>query len=174
MIKQIYILAFCLISLYSCKNDDSSRILAEDTRWQIKLNETKLLALDKTSNSEITLLQLCCDRCVYGSASDSISVIVHKDSLCAVNKAHILSYPGESLSLLLQDISNRTVCHSFVFKEGAESLIHLPSNGGFLGVSGDDNLIIMDSYGYGDEGRYGIVKGYTFDGEKVCEMTTKK
>lgn len=174
MIKQIYILAFCLISLYSCKNDDSSRILAEDTRWQIKLNETKLLALDKTSNSEITLLQLCCDRCVYGSASDSISVMVHKDSLCDVSKAYILSYNDEPLTLLLQDISNHTVCHSFVYKHGADSLIHLPSNGYFLGVSWDDCLIIMDSYDYNDKGRYGMVQGYTFDGEKVCEMTTKK
>jgi hypothetical protein len=32
----------------------------------------------------------------------------------------------------------------------------------------------MDSYNYNDEGRYGMVQGYTFDGEKVCEMTTKK
>ena len=173
MIKHIYIFALCLLSLCSCRRDDSVRILAEDDRWQIRLDETEFFALDKISGSETQLLKLCSDHCVYGSASDSVSVMVHKDSLCNVSKAHVLSYPDEPLTLLLQDASNHTVCHSFVFKQGADFLIHLPSNGDFLGVSCDDNLIIMDSYGYNDEGRYGIVQGYTFDGEKVCEMTTK-
>ena len=28
-------------------------------------------------------------------------------------------------------------------------------------------------YNYNDNGRYGLVQGYSFDGEKVCEMETK-
>ena len=174
MIKHAHILVMCLLLLYSCRNDACYSILADDEKWQIRLNEMELFAFDKEARKEILLLKLSTDHCVYGAASDSVSTLVHKDSLLAVSKAHILSYPHEPLTLLLQDVSNYTVCHSFVFQLGVDYLIHLPSSGDFLGVSCDDCLIIMDSYNYNDEGRYGMVQGYTFDGEKVCEMTTKK
>lgn len=173
MIKHIYMLAMCLLLLYSCRMDDCYRVLAEDERWQIRLNEMELFAFDKEARKEIPLLKLYIGHCVYGSASDSVYTLVHKDSLFAVSKAHILSYPHEPLILLIQDVSNYTVCHSFVFQLGVDYLIHLPSSGEFLGVSCDDNLIIMDSYNYNDNGRYGLVQGYSFDGEKVCEMETK-
>ena len=92
-------------------NDSSSKVLAESERWQIRIDETELFALDKSSGAETRLMKLCTNSCVYGSASDSTSVIFHKDSLCDVSKAHILSCPDEPLVLLLQDNSNHTVCH---------------------------------------------------------------
>ena len=101
------------------------------------------------------------------------SVMVHKDSVKTITRVHVLSYPDEPLVLLLQDASTTSVCDSYIQKEGSDSLILLPSCGDFLGVSCDDGLIIMDSYFYDDNGRHGIVQGYTFDGEKVCEMKTK-
>lgn len=101
------------------------------------------------------------------------AVMVHKDSVTTITLVHVLSYPDEPLVRLLQDVSNKSVCYSYIEKEGSDSLILLPSCGEFLGVSYDDGLIIMDSYYYDDKGRYGIVQGYTFDGEKVCEMKTK-
>ena len=162
-----------LVLLLFLKNDGYSRVLVEDERWQIRLNEMELFAFDKEARKEISLLKLYAGHCVYGSASDSVSTLVHKDSLFVVSKVHILSYPREPLTLLIQDVSNYTVCHSFVFQLGVDSLIHLPSSGDFLGVSCDDNLIIMDSYNYNEDGRYGLVQGYSFDGEKVCEMETK-
>ena len=104
---------------------------------------------------------------------EEVSVKVHKDSLKTITGVHILSYPGEPLVRLLQDVSNTSVCYSYIEKEGTDSLILLPSCGEFLGVSYDDGLIIMDSYCYDDNGRHGVVQGYTFDGKKVCEMETK-
>lgn len=101
------------------------------------------------------------------------SVMVHKDSVKTITRVHILSYPDEPLVLLLQDASTTSVCYSYIQKEGSDSLILLPSCGDFLGVSYDDGLIIMDSYFYDDNGRHGIVQGYTFGGVKVCEMETK-
>lgn len=101
------------------------------------------------------------------------AVKVHKDSVKTITLVHILSYPDEPLVRLLQDASNKSVCYSYIQKEGSDSLILLPSCGDFLGVSYDDGLIIMDSYYYDDKGRHGIIQGYTFDGEKVCEMKTK-
>lgn len=101
------------------------------------------------------------------------SVMVHKDSVTTITRVHVLSYPDEPLVLLLQDASTTSVCDSYIQKEGSDSLILLPSCGDFLGVSYDDGLIIMDSYYYDDKGRHGVVQGYTFDGEKVCEMKTK-
>lgn len=101
------------------------------------------------------------------------SVMVHKDSVTTITRVHVLSYPDEPLVLLLQDASTTSVCDSYIQKEGSDSLILLPSCGEFLGVSYDDSLIIMDSYYYDDKGRHGVVQGYTFDGEKVCEMKTK-
>ena len=101
------------------------------------------------------------------------SVMVHKDSVTTITRVHVLSYPDEPLVLLLQDASTTSVCDSYIQKEGSDSLILLPSCGDFLGVSCDDGLIIMDSYYYDDKGRHGVVQGYTFDGEKVCEMKTK-
>ena len=101
------------------------------------------------------------------------SVMVHKDSVKTITRVHVLSYPDEPLVLLLQDASTTSVCDSYIQKEGSDSLILLPSCGEFLGVSYDDSLIIMDSYYYDDKGRHGVVQGYTFDGEKVCEMKTK-
>lgn len=105
--------------------------------------------------------------------NEEVSVKVHKDSVTTITSVHVLSYPDEPLVRLLQDVSNRSVCYSYIEKEGSDSLILLPSCGEFLGVSHDDGLIIMDSYFYDDNGRHGIVQGYTFDGEKVCEMKTK-
>ena len=105
--------------------------------------------------------------------NEEVSVKVHKDSLKTITGVHILSYPGEPLVRLLQDVSNTSVCYSYIEKDGADSLILLPSCGEFLGVSYDDGLIIMDSYCYDDNGRHGVVQGYTFDGKKVCEMETK-
>ena len=101
------------------------------------------------------------------------SVMVHKDSVKTITGVYVLSYPDEPLVRLLQDVSNTSVCYSYIEKEGADSLILLPSCGDFLGVSYDDGLIIMDSYYYDDNGRHGVVQGYTFDGKKVCEMKTK-
>ena len=101
------------------------------------------------------------------------SVMVHKDSVMTITRVHVLSYPDEPLVRLLQDVSNTSVCYSYIEKEGSDSLILLPSCGEFLGVSYDDGLIIMDSYYYDDNGRHGVVQGYTFDGDKVCEMKTK-
>ena len=101
------------------------------------------------------------------------SVMVHKDFVKTITRVHVLSYPDEPLVLLLQDASTTAVCYSYIQKEGSDSLILLPSCGDFLGVSCDDGLIIMDSYYYDDKGRHGVVQGYTFDGEKVCEMKTK-
>ena len=101
------------------------------------------------------------------------SVMVHKDSVKTIIRVHVLSYPDEPLVRLLQDVSNTSVCYSYIEKEGTDSLILLPSCGDFLGVSYDDGLIIMDSYYYDDNGRHGVVQGYTFDGKKVCEMETK-
>ena len=101
------------------------------------------------------------------------SVMVHKDSVKTITGVYVLSYPDEPLVRLLQDVSNTSVCYSYIEKEGSDSLILLPSCGDFLGVSYDDGLIIMDSYFYDDNGRHGVVQGYTFDGEKVCEMKTK-
>lgn len=101
------------------------------------------------------------------------SVMVHKDSVTTITRVHVLSYPDEPLVLLLQDASTTSVCDSYIQKEGSDSLILLPSCGEFLGVSYDDSLIIMDSYYYDDKGRHGVIQGYTFDGEKVCEMKTK-
>ena len=101
------------------------------------------------------------------------SVMVHKDSVKTITGVYVLSYPDEPLVRLLQDVSNTSVCYSYIEKEGADSLILLPSCGDFLGVSYDDGLIIMDSYYYDDNGRHGLVQGYTFDGKKVCEMETK-
>ena len=105
--------------------------------------------------------------------NEEVSVKVHKDSLKTITGVHILSYPGEPLVRLLHDVSNTSVCYSYIEKEGSDSLILLPSCGEFLGVSHDDGLIIMDSYYYDDNGRHGVVQGYTFDGDKVCEMETK-
>ena len=101
------------------------------------------------------------------------SIMVHKDSVKTITGVYVLSYPDEPLVRLLQDVSNTSVCYSYIEKEGADSLILLPSCGDFLGVSYDDGLIIMDSYYYDDNGRHGVVQGYTFDGKKVCEMETK-
>ena len=101
------------------------------------------------------------------------SIMVHKDSVKTITGVYVLSYPDEPLVRLLQDVSNTSVCYSYIEKEGADSLILLPSCGDFLGVSYDDGLIIMDSYYYDDNGRHGVVQGYTFDGKKVCEMKTK-
>lgn len=104
---------------------------------------------------------------------EEVSVKVHKDSVKTITGVYVLSYPDEPLVRLLQDASTTSVCYSYIQKEGSDSLILLPSCGEFLGVSHDDGLIIMDSYYYDDNGRHGIVQGYTFDGEKVCEMKTK-
>ena len=98
------------------------------------------------------------------------SVSIPLDSIPTVTKVIILSWPNESLKLLVEGCSD----YRNVQSEGSDSTICLPTNRGLIGISEEDGLLIMQSYDYyEDGGRYNIIEAFDVKGIRVSSMNAK-
>ena len=69
------------------------------------------------------------------------------------------------------DLRNVISC---IWKEGADSLITLPTDAGFIGVSEEEQLLIMQSYEYYRQGgRYNRIEAFDLDGHLLGTMSPK-
>ena len=109
---------------------------------------------------------------------DNVSA-VHKDSLLYIDKVTILWSPGDTLYLALEDCadaSNQNT-HTFIFKEKSDSLIHLPSNSGLMGLTSEEGHLVVQSYEYYfDEigGRYNTIDVYDVNGMLISSTSLKE
>jgi hypothetical protein len=66
--------------------------------------------------------------------------------------------------------------HTFIFNEKSDSLIHLPTNAGLMGLTTEDGYLVMQSYEYHYDvgGRYNVIDVYDFSGGRICSSELKK
>ena len=102
--------------------------------------------------------------------------LVHEEScpipvsnIRTVQKATILSWKDEPLTILIEYCTDYRNVESIIFQEGKTEAIHLPSNRGLLGVSEEDSFLIMQSYEYYEQGgRYNTIEAFDVDGHRVA------
>lgn len=86
----------------------------------------------------------------------------------------ILSCRDEPLVLLIEYCLDYRNVESFIFKEGCDSVILLPTDRGLLGLSEEENLLIMQSYNYYEGGgRYNRFDAFDVDGNRIASMSPK-
>lgn len=77
----------------------------------------------------------------------------------------------EPLCLLLEGKPDLRNVYSRIWHEGRDSLILLPSNAGLIGISDEEELLIMQSYEYYHQGgRYTRIEAYDREGKLVNSM----
>jgi hypothetical protein len=69
------------------------------------------------------------------------------------------------------DMSNPST-HTFIFNEWSDSLIHLFTNAGLLGLTTEDGYLVMQSYEYRYDvgGRNNVIDVYNVSGGRMCSM----
>lgn len=102
------------------------------------------------------------------------SVSIPLDSIPTISKVIILSWNGEPLKLLVEGSSDYRNVLSFIINEDSAQAICLPSNRGYVGITEEEYLLIMQSYAYYREGgRYNIIEVYDDMGNRINSMEAK-
>ena len=102
------------------------------------------------------------------------SVSIPLDSIPTVTKVTILSWVNEPLKLIAEGSSDYRNVESFIINEDSDNAICLPTNRGFIGISEEDGLLIMQSYAYyEDGGRYNVIEAYDDRGNRISSMNAK-
>lgn len=92
-------------------------------------------------------------------------------SINTVQKATILSWEDDTLTILIEYCTDYRNVESIIFKEGKAEAIHLPTNRGLLGVTEEEGLLIMQSYEYYlGGGRYSRIEAFDLEGNKIDSM----
>ena len=102
------------------------------------------------------------------------SVSIPLDSIPTITKVTILSWVNEPLKLIAEGSSDYRNVESFIINEDSDNAICLPTNRGFIGISEEDGLLIMQSYAYyEDGGRYNVIEAYDDRGDRISSMNAK-
>ena len=102
------------------------------------------------------------------------TVKIHKDSIPSLYKAMILSYGDQPLTILLEGSSDHRNIESYIFTQGRDSVICLPTNGGLLGIADEEGALIMQSYSYYEGGgRYSVIEAFDLRGHRLGKMDIK-
>ena len=101
---------------------------------------------------------------------------VHKDSLLSIDKVTILWPQGDTLLLAIEDCADESNqnTHTFIFNDKSDSLIHLPSNAGLMGLTSEEGYLVVQSYGYYYDdigGRYNTIDVYDVAGKLISSMS---
>ena len=104
---------------------------------------------------------------------------VHKDSLLYIDKVTLLWSFGDTLYLAIEDCADASNpnTHTFIFNEKSDSLIHLPSNVGLMGITSEEGHLVVQSYEYYfDEigGRYNTIDVYDVNGMLISSTSLKE
>lgn len=99
------------------------------------------------------------------------AVAVPLDSIPTISDVTILSWPGETLRLLVEGCADYRNVQSYIVDENDENAICLPTNSGLLGISSEEYLLVMQSYEYYPEGgRYNRIEAFDHKGNRVSSM----
>ena len=179
MRKIIYTMALMLVGLWlvGCSQVEE-QVLAENYKYMIttveKKSSTVLYAYDRKTGETKDLLRTSpCSR-MFASLDYENVCSVHKDSLLRIDKVTILWSYNDTMYLAIEecaDMSNPNT-HTFIFNERSDSLIHLPTNAGLMGLTTEEGYLVMQSYEYRYDvgGRYNVIEVYNISGGRVCSM----
>ncbi len=103
------------------------------------------------------------------------SVVVPLDYISTISEVTILSWEGQPLRLLAEGCSDYRNVQSFILDDNCDEAICLPTNRGLIGVSEEEGFLIMQSYGYyEDGGRYNIIDAFDVNGNRVSSMSVMR
>lgn len=117
--------------------------------------------------------------CSYSNArmdwqTQKHTVKIHKDSIPVIHKRTILSYGDQPLTILLEGSSDQRNIESYIYTQGSDSVLCLPTNGGLLGIADEEGALIIQSYDYYQGGgRYSIIEAFDLDGNRLGTMQIK-
>ena len=166
------------LSLIGCRS--SERVMAENLGYKItafgKDGSLTLSAVNKETGGTKVLLKTNPASRMFASLDyDNVSQ-VHKDSLLSIDKVTILWPQGDTLLLAIEDCADESNqnTHTFIFNDKSDSLIHLPSNAGLMGLTSEEGYLVVQSYGYYYDdigGRYNTIDVYDVAGKLISSMS---
>lgn len=117
------------------------------------------------------LTHLDTDGCRYNTTE---SFTMPADTIPTIQRVTIISYPDENLKLLVEGCCDYRNVESFIVELGKKEAICLPTNRGFIGLSEENNFLIMQSYHYYPcGGRYNRIEAFDCKGKRICSMNAK-
>ena len=182
MRKIIYAMTLMLVGLWlvGCSQVEE-QVLAENYRYRVttveKEGDTVLYSYDKKTGETKDLLRTSLHSRMFASLDYENVCSVHKDSLLRIDKVTILWGYNDTMYLAIEecaDMSNPNT-HTFIFNERSDSLIHLPTNAGLMGLTTEEGYLVMQSYEYRYDvgGRYNVIDFYDVNGQKVSSIELK-
>ena len=179
--KRILHLMLAILMVFSLMGCSSSeRVMAENHEYKItafeKDGSLTLSAVNKETGGTKVLLKTNPDSRMFASLDyDNVSQ-AHKDSLLSIDKVTILWPQGDTLLLAIEDCADESNqnTHTFIFNEKSDSLIHLPSNAGLIGITSEEGLLVVQSYEYYFDdigGRYNTIDVYDVAGKLISSMS---
>ena len=140
----------------------------------IEKDDSMLLrSVNKKTGQKQDLLKADPDSRIFASLDYENISQVHKDSLLSIDKVTILWSQGDTLYLALEDCadaSNQNT-HTFIFNDKSDSLIHLPTNAGLMGLTTEQGYLVMQSYEYYDQGgRFNVIDVYDYRGVNISSL----
>ena len=176
--KRFLPLMFAILMVSSLIGCQSSEIvMAENHGYKITAIEKDgsmlLRSVNKKTGQKQDLLKTDPDSRMFASLDYENISQVHKDSLLSIDKVTILWSQGDTLYLALEDCadaSNQNT-HTFIFNDKSDSLIHLPTNAGLLGLTTEQGYLVMQSYDYYDQGgRFNVIDVYDYSGVNISSL----
>ena len=176
--KRFLPLMFAILMVSSLIGCQSSEIvMAENHGYKITAIEKDgsmlLRSVNKKTGQKQDLLKADPDSRIFASLDYENISQVHKDSLLSIDKVTILWSQGDTLYLALEDCadaSNQNT-HTFIFNDKSDSLIHLPTNAGLMGLTTEQGYLVMQSYEYYDQGgRFNVIDVYDYRGVNISSL----
>ena len=163
--------------LAGCARFDE-QAMTEDYRYRITAVEregsTVLYSYYKKTEVTKELLRTSPHSRMYASLDYENACSVHKDSLLRIDKVTILWSYNDTMYLAIEECADMSDpnTHTFIFNERSDSLIHLPTNAGLMGLTTEEGFLVMQSYEfrYDVGGRYNVIEVYNISGGRVCSM----
>lgn len=176
--KRFLPLMFAILMVSSLIGCQSSEIvMAENHGYKITAIEKDgsmlLRSVNKKTGQKQDLLKTDPDSRMFASLDYENVSQVHRDSLLSIDKVTILWSQGDTLYLALEDCadaSNQNT-HTFIFNDKSDSLIHLPTNAGLMGLTTEEGYLVMQSYEYYDQGgRFNVIDVYDYRGVNISSL----
>lgn len=176
--KRFLPLMFAILMVSSLIGCQSSEIvMAENHGYKITAIEKDgsmlLRSVNKKTGQKQDLLKTDPDSRMFASLDYENISQVHKDSLLSIDKVTILWSQGDTLYLAIEDCadaSNQNT-HTFIFNDKSDSLIHLPTNAGLMGLTTEEGYLVMQSYEYYDQGgRFNVIDVYDYRGVNISSL----
>ena len=174
--------AFVSVFSHGCRQQptlpSTAELVAEDQTVAVFLNkedENEIpqmsVWLKKKESGEVKQLLLSHPRAQRGWMTTKRSVTVPIDSIATISKVTILSFKEEPVRLLVEGCADYRNVESYIITDTSNIAICLPTNRGLLGISEEEELLIMQSYQYYAQGcRYNRIEAFDNKGNRIATM----